>query len=34
MSEHYHYTWSLDENLEQWGKPPEYKNISSSQTNK
>ena len=32
MDEHYHYTWYLEETNTVWGKPSEYKNISSSQT--
>ncbi len=34
MDEHYHYTWYLGEHNPEWGKPVEYKNVSSSQTKK
>lgn len=32
MTEHYHYSWYLEEPVIVWEKPREYKNIVSSET--
>lgn len=32
MSEHYHYSWYIEEPIIVWKKPDKYKNISSSET--